>query len=226
MNIIRIAIDGPAAAGKSTVAKKVAKALSIVYVDTGATYRALTLKALEQKIDITKENELVELIHTTTIQLQQEGERQIVLLDDMDVTEKIRSHDVSNAVSHVAQHSSVRIEMVNRQKRMANNISVVMDGRDIGTHVLPDAEVKIFLIASVDERAQRRYKENIKKGFTSNLAELKKEIDERDKMDMNRKSSPLIQAEDAISIDTTSLSIDEVVEKILHHVSNHQQNNE
>ncbi|MEI3604719.1 (d)CMP kinase [Pseudogracilibacillus sp. SE30717A] len=215
--LIRIAIDGPAAAGKSTVAKKIAKQLSIVYIDTGAMYRALTLKAINQNINIEDETALYELLKKTKITLTQNGEytTQKVFLDGTDVTDSIRSEAVSNSVSFIAKHPLIREEMVERQKHLADDVSVVMDGRDIGTHVLPHAEVKIFLIASVEERAKRRYNENIRRGIPTNLEKLKEEIKERDERDSNRTVSPLIQAKDAIAIDTTSLSIEQVTDNIL-----------
>ncbi|HLR70176.1 MAG TPA: (d)CMP kinase [Pseudogracilibacillus sp.] len=223
MTKLRIAIDGPAAAGKSTVAKKIASNLSFVYIDTGAMYRALTLKAINYDIDLHDELALYRLLKSTTITLRQHssGSAQTVLLDGKDVTSAIRSQAVSNGVSFVAKHRKVREEMVKRQKKLAEHENVVMDGRDIGTHVLPDAEVKIFLVASVDERAKRRYEENVEKGFHSNLNQLKNEIKERDERDTTRETSPLIQAEDAIPIDTTTLSIDEVVKKIEEQVQNY-----
>src|SRR5690625_4297106 len=217
---IRIAIDGPAAAGKSTVAKRLAKLLSFVYIDTGAMYRALTLKVLREQININDEVAVIALLHKTTISLTNVNGEQAVFLDDEDVTERIRENDVSNAVSYIAKLPSVREEMVRRQRLLAENVSVIMDGRDIGTNVLPNAEVKIFLLASVEERAKRRYEENKRKGIASDLAVLKKEIAERDKHDMEREHSPLKRADDAMEIDTTSLAIDDVVVKILAHVNN------
>ena len=225
-NIIRISIDGPAAAGKSTVAKIIAKELSIVYVDTGAMYRALTLKALKQEADLKNGAGLAAILKNTVIKLEQNQDSQSVFLDGEDVTDEIRNNDVTNHVSYVAQHASVREEMVVRQQVLANDVSVVMDGRDIGTRVLPDAEIKIFLKASVKERALRRFKENKAKGFTSDLEILEKEIQQRDDRDINRKSSPLIQAEDAIAIDTTALSIEEVADVILQHVHEYKRNSE
>jgi len=222
--LLRIAIDGPAAAGKSTVAKKIAKQLSIIYVDTGAMYRALTLQALYDKVDVENEEKLLELLQNISIQLEQHEQGQQVMLNHENVTNEVRTDDVSNAVSQVAQHASIRQEMVKRQQKIADNKDVVMDGRDIGTHVLPDAEVKIFLLASVEERAQRRFQENKRKGFATSLKKLKQEIEARDEQDMNRKSSPLVQAKDAIAIDTTSLSIDEVVAKILEYVKQQPNN--
>src|SRR5699024_8336724 len=220
---IRIAIDGPAAAWKSTVAKSLAAKLCIVYIDTGAMYRALTFKALNKQVGAHNENEIAALLDETTIRLFHREDGQRVLLDDEDVTEVVRSEQVSNAVSYVASHQKVREHMVKEQQNLANNISVIMDGRDIGTHVLPNAEVKIYLIASVEERAERRHKENLAKGESSDLNELIKDIRNRDERDMTRKISPLVKADDAISIDTTSLSINEVMEQILHIVLEYQQ---
>lgn len=216
---IAIAIDGPAAAGKSTVAKIVAEKLSYIYIDTGAMYRALTLKAMIENIHLDDENLLVRLLKRIDIKLKQGKNSQIILVDGMDVTSEIRSQKVTNNVSFVAKHSSVRKEMVNRQQTLAVNRGVVMDGRDIGTHVLPDAEVKIFLVATVDERAKRRYEENLKKGFQSNIEELKKEIEQRDLIDSKREAAPLLKANDAFEIDTTSLSINDVAQRILEKVS-------
>ncbi|WP_170150257.1 (d)CMP kinase [Oceanobacillus halophilus] len=217
---IAIAIDGPAAAGKSTVAKIVAEKLSYIYIDTGAMYRAITLKALTHGVELNDEKAILELLLHTDIELSQKENKQIVLLDGEDVTEEIRTQKVTNNVSSIAKLASVRKEMVIRQQALAESRGVVMDGRDIGTHVLPDSEVKIFLIASVEERAKRRYEENIRRGIDSNLEELKEEIKTRDEIDSKREASPLIKAEDAIEVDTTSLSINEVVQQILNAVSN------
>lgn len=216
--MLAIAIDGPAAAGKSTVAKMVAYKLSYVYIDTGAMYRALTAKALENKIDLHDEQALVELLLRTDIELKQSVEGQIVILNGEDATFAIRTQHVTNNVSYVAKHPRIREQMVSRQQQLAKKRGVVMDGRDIGTHVLPDAEVKIFLIASVEERAKRRHEENLQKGFSSDLNELKKEIEQRDQLDSKRKTAPLIRANDAVEIDTTSLSIDDVANRILSEV--------
>lgn len=217
---IRIAIDGPAAAGKSTVAKMVAEKLNITYIDTGAMYRALTLKAIEKEVNVEDEVKLLQLLKEITIELKQNKTKQTILVNGKDVTLDVRTEKVTNNVSLIAKHPSVRTEMVKRQRNMAQNGSVVMDGRDIGTHVIPDAEVKVFLIASVEERAERRHKENLKNGFQSNLEQLKKEIEERDLQDMNRETAPLIKAEDAKEIDTTSLSIQNVVDLIINSVNN------
>ena len=216
---LRIAIDGPAAAGKSTVAKRLAKDLSYIYVDTGAMYRALTLHCLRNNLSLTDEEAVYNLLLNSKIELKQTNDTQRVLLNGEDVTEAIRSNDVSRKVSIVAKLGAIRKEMLARQREMASNGNVIMDGRDIGTNVLPDAEVKFYLIASVDERAKRRYEENIKKGIPTTLEQLKKEIAERDRRDMEREHAPLKRAEDAIAIDTTSLSIEEVVSQMLKHVN-------
>ncbi|MGR5985895.1 (d)CMP kinase [Bacillus cytotoxicus] len=216
---ISIAIDGPATAGKSTVAKVVAKQLSYVYIDTGAMYRTLTYVALEQNIDIENEEKLMEVLQSIRIEFQQGKDTQQVFLNGQDVSEVIRTPDVTNRVSIVAKHRLVREEMVRRQQELAAQGGVVMDGRDIGTHVLPNAEVKIFMLASVEERAERRHLENMRKGFSSNLEQLKKEIAQRDKLDSEREVSPLKKAEDAFELDTTSLSIEEVVRNIMAIVS-------
>ncbi len=216
---ISIAIDGPAAAGKSTVAKVVAKKLSYVYIDTGAMYRTITYAALEQKVDIENEEQLMEVVKNVKIEFQQGENTQLVFLNGQDVSEVIRTPEVTNRVSIVAKHRLVREEMVRRQQELAEKGGVVMDGRDIGTHVLPDAEVKIFMLASVEERAERRHLENMNKGFDSNLEQLKEEIAQRDKLDSEREVSPLKKADDALELDTTSLSIEEVVKKIMSIVS-------
>lgn len=222
VNKLAIAIDGPAAAGKSTVAKKVAEQLKYIYIDTGAMYRALTWKALQQGLDMEDEKKLEKLLLETGITLEQTSQGQLVLVDGQNVTEEIRQDEVTRNVSSVAKHAPVRTEMVKRQRELSNETGVVMDGRDIGTKVLPDAEVKIFLIASVEERAIRRYNENLKKGYDTDLEKLKDEIERRDKLDSEREASPLVKAEDAVEIDTTSLTIEEVTDKILEAVKKSQ----
>lgn len=212
---ISVAIDGPAAAGKSTVAKIIAEKLSYIYVDTGAMYRALTYKAQNLDIDLQNEEKLLQLLQETDLQLKPSQKGQLVFVDGEDVTEAIRSSEVTNAVSITAKHRKVREVMVARQRHMAEGRGVVMDGRDIGTHVLPNAEVKVFLRASVDERAKRRHEENIAKGFESNLETLKQEIAARDKLDSEREVAPLKKAADAVEIDTTSLTIEQVIDKII-----------
>jgi CMP/dCMP kinase len=212
---LSIAIDGPAAAGKSTVAKIVAEKLSYIYIDTGAMYRSLTYKAIVNHVNLEDEVSLLDTLLSTTIDLQPSEKGQLVYLDNKDVTDEIRSAEVTNSVSYVAKHEQVRNEMVRRQQAFAVDGGVVMDGRDIGTHVLPNAEVKVFLLASVEERAVRRHNENMQKGYPSDLEQLKEEISRRDKIDSEREVAPLKKAADAIEIDTTSLTILDVVEKIM-----------
>jgi cytidylate kinase len=211
---ISIAIDGPAAAGKSTVAKIIAEHYSYIYIDTGAMYRALTYKALKENIDLKDEDKVADILANINIELHPAEDGQIVMVNEENVTETIRSNEVTNNVSIVAMHPKVREEMLKRQRQLATAGGVVMDGRDIGTHVLPDAELKIFLRASVDERAMRRHEENLKKGYTSDFEQLKQEIANRDKLDSEREVAPLKKAEDAIEIDTTALSIHDVVKRI------------
>jgi len=215
MKKINIAIDGPAAAGKSTVAKKVAEALHYTYIDTGAMYRAATFLALKNNANLDDEREILALLKQAPITLSYTDQAQHIFLGDVDVTDAIRTDEVSNNVSLVATHKGVRREMVKIQREMIKQAGVVMDGRDIGTHVIPDAAVKIFMIASVDERAERRYKENLAKGYEADLEAIKADIRQRDKIDQEREVSPLVKATDAIELDTTSQSIDEVTREIL-----------
>lgn len=212
---ISVAIDGPAAAGKSTVAKIIADNLSYIYIDTGAMYRSLTYKALQEDVNLENQEQLMDVLVNLNIELIPSSNGQLVIVNKEDVTEAIRSANVTNTVSIVAKHRKIREEMVLRQQKFAMSGGVVMDGRDIGTHVLPNAEVKIFLLASVEERALRRHQENVSKGYPSNLEKLQEEIAQRDKLDSEREVAPLVKAADAIEIDTTSLSINEVVEKIM-----------
>lgn len=209
MSKINIAIDGPAAAGKSTIAKLVAEHFNMIYVDTGAMYRAITLFYIrEQNEDF---EQLVQNIDLKII--LNNGQR--VILNGEDVTERIRENDVTKNVSYVASKEPVRTFLVMEQQKLADEKNVVMDGRDIGTTVLPDAELKIYMIASVEERAMRRLKDNELRGIESDIESLKTDIERRDQFDMNRDISPLVKADDAISIDTTGLSIEEVTNKII-----------
>jgi cytidylate kinase len=210
-----IAIDGPAAAGKSTVARLVAKQLGFVYVDTGAMYRAVTWKALQSGISPERKEQLARMASELRIELLPGEQSQQVLLDGGDVTDLIRSAMVNKNVSAVSAIPEIRRLLVAKQQEMAQAKGVVMDGRDIGTHVLPDAELKIFLTASVKERAQRRFLEMKAKGEDVTLGQLEKEIAERDKMDEQREASPLVQAEDAVLVDTSGMSIPQVAERIL-----------
>ncbi|KRM67872.1 (d)CMP kinase [Apilactobacillus ozensis] len=214
MNKLRVAIDGPASAGKSTVAKLVAKRFSYIYCDTGAMYRSTTLKAMRLGIDLHNESEIVNMLNNTKITFKPSTNGQLVFIDGNEVTNEIRQENVTNSVSTVAALTKVRSILVKQQKAIANCGGIVMDGRDIGTTVIPDAEVKIFLIASVSERAERRFKDNAEKGIHTPLEELKREIELRDYKDSHREVSPLTKAKDAIELDTTSLSINEVVDEI------------
>ncbi len=220
----KIAIDGPASSGKSTIAKILADKYSLVYVDTGAMYRTLTYLALKNNVPVTNEDLLLKLLKETTISFKKIKEGQFVFADDEDVTEAIRSHEVTNNVSEVSAFAKIREELVSRQQKIAKDTGVVMDGRDIGTVVLPNADVKIFLVASVEERAERRYLENQAKGIDSDFERLKQEIIARDDYDSNREVSPLKQASDAVRLDTTSLSIEEVVEKCMNIIERKKKN--
>ncbi|ELJ9248499.1 (d)CMP kinase [Staphylococcus pseudintermedius] len=213
MKAINIALDGPAAAGKSTIAKRVAAQLGMIYVDTGAMYRAITYYYLNNK---ERFNDFTSLISEIDLRLGYDAEKgQRVFLNDNDVTDFLRENDVTQNVSYVSSIKEVRQFLVQVQQKLAADKGIVMDGRDIGTTVLPDAEVKVYMIASVEERAERRYKDNQERGIESSIEQLKKDIAERDAYDMNREISPLKKAEDAIEIDTTGLSIEQVTDKIL-----------
>ncbi|MDT1039100.1 (d)CMP kinase [Staphylococcus pseudintermedius] len=213
MKAINIALDGPAAAGKSTIAKRVAAQLGMIYVDTGAMYRAITYYYLNNKERFT---DFTSLISEIDLRLGYDAEKgQRVFLNDNDVTDFLRENDVTQNVSYVSSIKEVRQFLVQVQQKLAADKGIVMDGRDIGTTVLPDAEVKVYMIASVEERAERRYKDTQERGIESSIEQLKKDIAERDAYDMNREISPLKKAEDAIEIDTTGLSIEQVTDKIL-----------
>ncbi len=214
---MRIAIDGPAGAGKSTIARRVAAVLGYVYVDTGAMYRALTAEVLRRSIEPEDAAAVSSLAKSLQIMLRHDNKtgQQGVLIDHRDVTEEIREPVVNQNVSMVASHEGVRTAIVAQQKSMAAQGNVVMDGRDIGTTVIPDAEVKVFLKASVRERARRRSLDLIRRGYKVNLDELEDEIRERDFFDSTRRVSPLRKADDAVEIDTTHVSVDEVVDMVL-----------
>lgn len=209
-----VAIDGPAGAGKSTVAKLVAQELHLVYIDTGAMYRAVAWKVLHQKKGVTTAA-IEEVAQDIDVRLYYKGGRTRVFVDGKEVTDEIRTPEISHIVSKVASLALVREKMVELQRKMAESGSVLMDGRDIGTNVLPNASVKIYLTASIEERAKRRAKELLEKGHVVSEADVEKEIAARDKADMEREISPLRQADDAVLLDTTGLSIKEVVSRIL-----------
>jgi cytidylate kinase len=203
-----LAIDGPAGAGKSTVAKILAKKLGYTYIDTGAMYRATTYKALRLKVDLDNP-EAFDFLDSTQM-IFRDG---ILIMDGEDVSEKIRTHAVSNNVSVVASHIPVRNKLVAIQQKIAQTHDVVMDGRDIGTVVLPHADLKIYMTASVEERARRRHEENLANGIESDYHKILKDIERRDKIDSSRAYNPLRQAEDAVFLDTSHLDIDQVSEQ-------------
>ena len=210
-----IAIDGPAGAGKSTVAKKVAKELSFVYVDTGAMYRAMALYLLRKGVNREDPDEIGEACQNAEISIEYQNGEQIVLLDGENVNAHLRTEEVSAMASVSSAVPRVREKLLDLQRKLARTMSVVMDGRDIGTTILPDADVKIYLTASSLTRARRRYLEYQEKGEPCDLAAIQKTIEERDQRDMTREISPLCQAEDAVLVDSSELTIDETVEKIL-----------
>lgn len=222
MEQFNIAIDGPASAGKSTIAKQVAKELGLTYLDTGAMYRALTYRALAHQLNLENEKALLNLLADTEISFSSNQGIQHVFINKKEVTEVIRSKEVTQNVSLVSSHKNVRKEMVCRQQKIARQKGIVMDGRDIGTVVLPNAALKIYLVASAEERALRRYRESIEKGMQVSLEELTADMIARDNYDMNRLASPLKKAEDAIEIDSTHLSISQVVETILNYAKIYQ----
>ena len=207
-----IAIDGPAAAGKSTVAKRVAKQLNITYIDTGAMYRAFTLYVINKGINPENQAESEACIKDVHIELKPTGE---IFLNDQDVSNEIREPHVSSQVSYIASYKAIRLALVELQRKMAEKQSVVMDGRDIGTFVLPQANVKIYQIASVETRAVRRYEENLEKGIQTSLESVEEELRKRDYIDSHREFAPLKPAPDSVLIDTSFMKVDEVVHRIL-----------
>lgn len=211
---LQIAIDGPAGAGKSSVAKVLAKRLNCIYLDTGAMYRAVTWLAMQQQVGVTDLMGIARLLETLQLEFKEEQGVQHLYCNGTDVTEAIRSPQVSANVSAVAMIPLVRETLVAQQQHIAANCDVLMDGRDIGTTVLPDAQYKFFLTASLEERARRRYLELKEKGVDANMEQIKQDIALRDKKDSQREVSPLVQAPDAELIDTSNLSFDEVVEKL------------
>ena len=210
MERYNIAIDGPSAAGKSTISKQLAKKLGMTHLDTGAMYRCLALKAIRQGISQQNEKDLVKCLNETEIRL----ERDRVFLDGEEVTKIIREPEVSIGASNISKWAKVRQEMVARQQFLAKEKGFIMDGRDIGTVVLPDAKLKIFLVASVKARAKRRFLEEQQKNSSITLEEVVKAMEERDRQDETRSASPLKQARDAVRIDCSDMTIEEVVEKV------------
>ncbi|MFA5421689.1 MAG: (d)CMP kinase [Bacilli bacterium] len=212
MKKVTIAIDGPAAAGKSTVAKKVAQFLGFTYIDTGAMYRAFTYCVMKKGLDPKDEKASISLIPEVDIELLSDGR---VICCGEDVTKVIREPHISANVSYIASYKDIRLALVELQRKMANRRSVVMDGRDIGTYVLPDADVKIFQIADVPTRSVRRYEENLSKGIQCTLAEVEEDVRRRDYIDSHRDFAPLKPAPDSVLLDTSFLSIEEAVEAVL-----------
>lgn len=210
-----VAIDGPAGSGKGTVTKKVADKLGLVNIDTGAMYRCVALKALKNNIDETELEKIEEMLENISIEMKRNNGQLVVLLDGEDVSEEIRTPKVDSCVAKFAAIGSVRNKVTPLQRKMGENGNVIMEGRDIGTVVFPNANVKIYLDASVEERAKRRFKQDIEKGINITYEEVLKEIKLRHKLETEREISPLVQAEDAIYLDSSNLTIEQVVERIL-----------
>ena len=210
-----IAIDGPAGAGKSTIAKRAAKELSFIYVDTGAMYRSIALGLLRGGVDIEDTQALEKTLEQIEVSIGYENHEQQVFLNQENVSGLIRTEEVSRMASAASAKPQVRAKLTELQRSLAHREDVLMDGRDIGTMILPDAQLKIYLTASVHTRALRRYKELIERGEDCSLEDIEKDIEERDYRDMHRETAPLCQAEDAVLIDSSEMTIDEVVERII-----------
>lgn len=211
---MKIAIDGPAGAGKSTISKATAKRLGFIYIDTGAMYRAVGLAAVRRGINTTDSDAVISILDDINITLSYDESGQQIFLNGENVSDDIRLPEISVAASNVAVIPSVRLKLVELQRELAAHNDVLMDGRDIGTYVLPDAEVKIFLTASVEERAKRRYRELLGKGIKADITEVKTDMEYRDKNDSEREFAPLKPAEDSIVLDNTDLSLEQSVNKI------------
>ncbi len=216
METLKIAIDGPAGAGKSTIAKAVAKTLGFVYIDTGAMYRAIGLAAHRRGIDTTDAAAVSAILDEIEVSISHDARGQRVYLNKEDVSEEIRLPEISVAASHVAVIPAVRLKLVELQRKLAQQTDVIMDGRDIGTYVLPDAQLKIFLTADLAERARRRYAELTEKGVATTLDAVTEDMAFRDKNDSGRDFAPLKPAQDSVMVDSTAMTLDETVEKITH----------
>lgn len=216
MKKFNIAIDGPAGAGKSTIAKRIAKQLGFIYVDTGAMYRAMALYFIRNQIGASDHTRIEEACKDVNVTIEYKDGEQLVLLNGENVNGLIRTEEVGNMASASSVNKVVRLKLVELQQSLAKKENVVMDGRDIGTYVLPDADLKIYLTASTEVRAKRRWAELKEKGINADISEIEEDIKERDHRDMNREFAPLKQAEDAIYVDSSDLTIDEVVDKIIH----------
>lgn len=218
MKRITIAIDGPAGAGKSTVAKLLASELHFIYIDSGAMYRALAYTLLDNKVDFSNGSSLFSFISSVDIAWKIVANQQLIFVNGVDVTTRLRTPLVDKYVSSVAELPEVRKYLASKQKDYGCDGGVVMDGRDIGTVIFPNAEIKFFLVASVEERARRRYEENLQKGINCDFALLLEQISRRDQKDISRQLAPLKKAPDAIEINTTNLQISEVVSLMLRHI--------
>lgn len=214
MGII-VALDGPAGSGKGTITKLVAKKLGLVNIDTGAMYRCVTLDCLNNNIKPDELEKIAEILENINIQLKREGENQIVLLNGQDVSKEIRTERIDEVVAKFAAIKIVRDKITPLQQKMGENTDIIMEGRDIGTVVFPNADVKIFLDCSLEERAKRRYKQNIERGLNTPYEEVYSELIKRHKLETEREVAPLIQAEDAIYLDSSNLNIEEVTEETI-----------
>lgn len=210
-----IAIDGPAGSGKGTVTKLIAKKLGLVNIDTGAAYRSVALESINQNIKLEEEDKIIKMLDNINIEFKNEHGKDLIYLNGEDVTDKIRQKDVSKIVSPISAIKEVRFKLNDIFRKIAKNQDVIMEGRDIGTYVFPNASLKIYLDASPEERAKRRYIQNQKKGIQMSYEEIVENIKTRDKIDMQKEIGALKKAEDAIYIDSTNLTIEEVVEKIV-----------
>lgn len=210
-----IAIDGPAGAGKSTIAKIISRKLGFIYVDTGAMFRALSVLCIDNKVDTSDEDEVSDAIKDATVSIEYDNGIQQIILNGENITGRLRTEEVGNNASVIAVYSKVRTKLLSLQRELARTMDVVMDGRDIGSCVLPDATLKIYLTASVQTRAMRRYAELREKGVTADIIEIEKDIQERDYRDMNREIAPLVRCEDAELVDSSEMDIDEVVDTII-----------
>lgn len=215
MKKIAIAIDGPAASGKSTTAKMVAQTLGYLHIDTGAMYRAITLKVIDEQLDLSEKEKIVGIARASKIRLCTENGTTRIFLDGKDVSHRIRTPEVTGAVSTISCYSEVREVMVREQRELAAHGGAVLEGRDIGTVVLPQAELKIFMVANIQERARRRKKDLAATGIDASLEDLEREIERRDRKDETRESSPLKKAVDAIELDTSSLTVQQQVDFIV-----------
>lgn len=215
---MNIAIDGPAGAGKSTIAKLVSKKLGFIYVDTGAMYRGIALYFLKNNIDFLVEENVINNCSNIDIELKYENKEQMIYLNGENVSKLIRTEEVGNAASKVAAIKAVREKLLSIQRNIAKENDVVMDGRDIGTNILPNADVKIYMTASVETRAKRRFDQLVRTGKETDIEQIKTDIEQRDYQDMNRAISPLKQADDAYYLDTSNMTIDEVVNSIIERV--------